>query len=218
MLTFLKVVERASTGPVCSERDFELKILVPNLRKVLKEYDIEYDTAHPVPGDNDLADREWAAGLDFLCETGVYCPDTERRILFSREELEAALVEGPRGVVFGAGKDAKTMPRRVPEDRTPPWCSVGAGGSPVSTEENFLSLVRAYAENPLGDSITTPSLARVDGQLVTAGSPVEIEAAIRTMVLSREALRRAGRPDMPIVNAVASAVRAAGHILSLIHI
>ena len=48
--------------------------------------------------------------------------------------------------------------------------------------------------------------------MVTAGSPIEIEAAIRTMVLAREALRRAGRPDMPIVNAVASAGKAAGHI------
>jgi methylamine--corrinoid protein Co-methyltransferase len=82
----------------------------------------------------------------------------------------------------------------------------------VSTEQNLLSLVQGYAKNRLGDSITTPSLTHVDGQLVTAGSPIEVEGAIRTMVLTREALRRAGRPDMPVVNAVASAVRAAGHI------
>jgi methylamine--corrinoid protein Co-methyltransferase len=212
MLSFLEVVDRGLTGPICSERDFELKVFVLNLRKVLKEYGIEYDAEHPVPADDDLADRVWAAGLDFLCETGVYCPDTERRILFSREEIEVALEEGPRGVVFGAGKDAKAMPRRVPEDETLPWCSVGAGGSPVSSDEIFLSLVKGYAENPLGDSITTPALTTVDGRLIAAGSPIEIEGAIRTMILSREALRRAGRPDMPIVNAVASAVKAAAHI------
>jgi len=212
MLSFLKVVERASTGPICSERDFDLRILVPGVRKVVKDYGILYDPASPVPADDDLADRVWAAGLDLLCETGVFCPDTERRILFSREEIEAALAEGPRGIVFGAAKDAKAMPHRVPEDKTPPWCSVGAGGTAVASEANLLSLVRAYAENPLGDSVTTPSLAVVDGQMVTAGSPIGIEAAIRTMVLAREALRRAGRPDMPIVNAVASAGRAAAHI------
>jgi methylamine--corrinoid protein Co-methyltransferase len=212
MLSFMKVVERASTGPVCSERDFDLRIFVPNLRKVVKEYGIRYDPQSPVPADDDLADRVWAAGLDFVCETGVFCPDTERRILFSREEIEAALAEGPRGIVFGAGTDAKAMPYRRPEDETPPWCSVGAGGSPVSNEANLLSLVKGYAENPLGDSITTPGLTMVDGQMVTAGCPTEIEGAIRTMVLSREALRRAGRLDMPIVNAVASAVKAAGHI------
>jgi len=212
MLSFLDVVERASTGPICSERDFELRIFVPNLRKVLKEYDIQYDAEHPVPADDDLADRVWAAGIDFLCETGVYCLDTERRILLSRGEIEAALEEGPRGVVFGAGLDAKAMPRRLPDDATPPWCSVGAGGTPVSNEQNYLSVIQGYALNPLGDSITAPSLTHVDGRLVTAGSPIEVEGAIRTMVLAREALRRAGRPDMPIVNAVATAVRAAAHI------
>ncbi len=212
MLSFLKVVERAATGPVCSEHDFDLGILVPNIRKVVKKYDIKYDAGNPVPDDDGLADRVWAAGLELATETGVWCRTTERRILFTREEIQGALAFGPRGVVFGAGLDAKAMPRRKPEDSTPPWCSVGAGGGPVSTEANVLSLVKAYAENHLGDSITTPSLTNVDGQLVTAGSPFEIEGAIRTMVLSREALRRAGRADMPIVNAVATAVSAAGHI------
>lgn len=212
MIGFSTVVERALTGPICSERDFELEIFVPTLRRLVEEYEIRYDPQNPVPADNDLADRVWAAGVDLLCETGVYCPDTERRILFTRGEVEAALDAGPRGVIFGEGKDAKAMPRRMPEDETPPWCSVGAGGGPVSSEENLSSLVKAYAENALGDSITTPAMTRVDGQMIVAGSPLEVEGAIRTMVLTREALRRAGRPGMPIVNAVASAVRAAAHI------
>lgn len=212
MISFSTVVERALAGPICSERDFELEIFIPAVRRVVKEYDIRYDPSSPVPEDDGLADRAWEAGLDLLCETGVYCPDTERRIVFTHDELEAALEAGPHGVVFGEGKDAKVMPRRVPEDETSPWCSVGAGGGPVSTEQNILSLVRAYAENPLADSITAPSLSKVDGQLILAGSPLEIEGAIRTMILTREGLRRAGRPGMPIVNAVSSAVRAAGHI------
>lgn len=212
MLSFLEVVHRASTGPICSERDFDLRVFVPNLRRVLKKYGIEYDAEHPVPADDDLADRVWAAGLDFLCETGVYCLDTERRMLFSRKEIEAALEAGPRGVVFGAGTDAKALPRRVPEDETPPWCSGGGGGSPVSSERILLNIVKGYAENPLGDSINTPSLSNVDGYPITAGSPLEIEGAIRTMVLAREALRRAGRQDMPIVNGIASAIHAAGQI------
>jgi len=212
MISFSKVVDRALTGPICSERDFELRIFVPAVRQVVKKYDIRYAPQNPVPADDGLADRVWEAGVELLCETGVYCPDTERRIVFSRDELDAALQVGPRGVIFGEGSDAKAVPRRVPEDVTPPWCSVGAGGGPVSTEQNLVSLVKAYAENPLGDSITAPSLSKVDGRLVVAGSPLEIEGAIRTMVLTREALRRAGRPGMPIVNAVSSAVRAAGHI------
>ncbi|MFC1907983.1 monomethylamine:corrinoid methyltransferase [Chloroflexota bacterium] len=212
MINYSAVMERTLNGPPCLERDFELEIFIPNLRSVVAKYGIKYDPKNPVPADDDLADRVWAAALEFLCETGVYCPDTERRILFTREEIENALETGPRGVVFGADKDAKAMPRRFPEDEAPPWCSVGAGGSPVSDELYLLNLVRAYAENPLGDSITTPSLTHVDGQQVVAGSPLGVEAAIRTIFLVREGLRRAGRSGMPIVNGIATAVRSQEHI------
>jgi len=211
MIGFPAVVERALTGPICSERDFELEILVPSLRRVLEKYGIEYDPQSPVPADDGLADRVWAAAIELLCDTGVYCIDTERRILFTRDEIEGALETGPRGDSFGQGRDAKRMPRRRPEDDTPPWCSVGAGGSPVSSEGNLLGLVRACAENPLGDSITTPSLAEVDGRRVVAGSPLGVEGAIRTALLAREGLRRAGRPGMPIVNGIATAVRSHEH-------
>lgn len=212
MISFSTVVERAFTGPICSERDFELEVFVPNLRGVVDKYGIKYEPQNPIPADDDLADRVWAAAMEFLCKTGVYCPDTERLIIFTRDEIEGALKTGPQGVMFGEGKDAKAMPRRLPEDKAPPWCSVGACGSPVSSEWNLLNLVKAYAENPLGDSITTPSLTNLDGREVMAGSPLGIEGAIRTVILVREALRRAGRPGMPIVNGIASAVRSQEHI------
>ena len=212
MIGFPAVVERALEGPICSERDFELDIFVPNLQRVLEKYGVQYDPKNPVPADDDLADRVWTAGIEFLCDTGVFCVDTERRILFTRAEIDGALETGPRGDSFGEGNDAKRMPRRLPEDGTPPWCSVGAGGSPVSSERNLLSLVRTCAENPLGDSITTPSLAQVDGHRIVAGSPLGLEGAIRTAILAREALRRAGRPGMPIVNGIATAVRSQEHI------
>jgi len=212
MISFAQVVERALNGPTCSERDFDLGFFVPNLRRVLKTYGIQYEPQNPIPADDDLADRVWAAAIDFLVETGVYCSDTERRILFTRDEIKGALEAGPRGTLFGEGTDAQGMPRRKPEDSIPPWCSVGAGGSPVSSEWNLLNLVKAYAENPLGDSVTTPSLTNVDGQRIVAGSPLGMEGAIRTMFLVREALRRAGRPGMPIVNGIATGVRAQEHV------
>jgi len=207
MISFETVVERALTGQICSEQDFDLKVFVPNLRRIIDKYAIKYDPENPVPADDELADRVWAAAMEFLSDTGVYCTDTERIIRFTNDEIEQALKGGPCGFIFGEGKDVKAMPRRLPEDKTPPWCSVGAGGSPVSSEWNLLNLVKAYAENPLGDSITTPSLTNVDGQMIVAGSPLGIEGAIRTIILTREGLRRAGRPRMPIVNGVASAVR-----------
>ncbi len=211
MLSFDQVVERALSGPICTERDFDLDIFVPNLRKVIEKYGIKYDPQNPVPADDDLADRVWEAGMEFLVETGVYCVDTERRMLFSREEIEGALESAPRNVVYGYGKDSRLMPRRTPEDETPPWCS-GCGAGPVSTEWNLINVVKAYAEDPLSDGITAPCLTNLDGRDLVAGSPRGVEGAIRTVLLVREALRRAGRPGMPVVNEVASAVRATEHI------
>ncbi len=211
MISFETVVERALTGPICTERDFDLGIFVPNLRKVMEKYGIKYDPQNPVPSDDDVADRVWEAAMEFLGMTGVYCLDTERRILFTGEEIEGALETGPCGSVFGEGKDARVMPRRLPEDKTPPWCS-GSGAGPVSREWILLNVVKTYAEDPLSDGITAPCLTNIDGQPVVAGSPLSLESAIRTILLTREALRRAGRPGMPVVNEVASAIRAQEHI------
>jgi hypothetical protein len=55
----------------------------------------------------------------------------------------------------------------------------------------------------------------VDGQIIVAGSPLEVEGAIRNMTLAREALRQAQRPGLPIVNGVASAAHASSHIAGL---
>ena len=63
MISFWTVVERAFSGPICAERDFELGIFVPNLRKVIEKYGIKYDPQSPVPSDDDLADRVWEAGM-----------------------------------------------------------------------------------------------------------------------------------------------------------
>ena len=212
MLSFSEVINRALNGPICTERDFDLGIFVPNLRKVLTKYNIKFDPTTPVPADDDLADRVWQAALEFLEATGVFCLDTERRILFTREEIEAALETGPRGTVFGEDKDAKTMPRRFPEDKTPPWCSGGGGSSPVSSEWIFLNLVKTYAESPLSDSISGPCLLDVDGQRIVAGSPLGVEGTIRAIILIREALRRAGRPGMAVVNGITTATRCHEHI------
>ena len=211
MISFGTVMERAFHGPICTERDFDLRIFVPNLRKVVEKYDIKYDPQNPVPADDDLADRVWEAAMEFLVETGVYCLDTERRILFTREEIEGAIASAPVNVVYGEGKDARVMPRRFPEDETPPWCS-GSGAGPVSSELNLINIVKTYAEDPLSDGITAPCLTNLDGQPLVADSPLGLEGAIRTILLTREALRRAGRPGMPVVNEVASAIRAPEHI------
>ena len=212
MLSFLEVVDRALNGPICAEKDFDLKIFVPNLRKVLQKYNIKYDPQNPVPSDDDLADRVWQAGIEFLIETGLFCLDTERRIIFTREEIESAIDSGPHGCVFGEGKDARVVPRRSPEDKTPPFCSVGPTSAPVSSDWIYLQAVKGHVMNPLSDALTMPCLTVVDGRQIVANSPLGIEGSIRAILLVREAMRRAGRPGMAVVNGVTTASRSQEHI------
>ena len=215
MVVFLDVIEKALTGKPCSERDYDLKIFSTKLREVVKEYDIRYDPENLVPSDNSLADDIFKAAFDFYCEVGTYCKDTERIIKFNESEIKDGLRNAPSKIVFGEGVDAGALVPRKPEDRTPPWRFVGAGGVAVSSEDVFMGLVENYAKIPLANSITTPTLTRVNGIRIRPYSPLEILGAIRTIVLGREAIRRAGRPGLPIMNSIATADSAIALIAGL---
>ena len=145
MVTFLDVMDKALTGKPCSERDYTLKIFAARLRETVKEHGIKYDPQVPIPSDDGLADEIYKAAFDFFVEVGAYCKDTERIIKFEENEVKERLRTAPSEVVFCEGRDAKKLTPRKPEDRTPPWCFLGAGGGPVSTEEVFMGLVEGYA-------------------------------------------------------------------------
>ena len=215
MVNLLDVVDRALTGKACFEKEYDLHIFSSKLREVVKEYDIKYDPDTPVPSDDSLADDVFKAALDFYREVGTFCTDTGRIIRFDEDEIKEGLKTAPSELTFGEGVDSKTLIPRKPESKTPPWCFLGAGGAPVSSEEIFLKLVEGYASIPLANSITTPALTSVRGMRIRPGTPLEILGTIRNVVLAREALRRAGRPGLPIMNALATATRAVSLITAL---
>ena len=205
MVVFSEVVNRALNGPFAREKDFDQKMFMRKTAEVVSKYGIGCDKNHPVPSDNDLADRVFQAALDLYAEVGTYCIDSQRIIQFSREEILEGLRDYSKQGRFGQGIDSKPFPRRTPECLIPPWCSVGACGGAVSSEEVFSSLMRGYASIPLADSITTPSLMSVDGVPIRGKTPLELEGSIRTVLLSKDAVQQAGRAGIPIVNGVASA-------------
>jgi methylamine--corrinoid protein Co-methyltransferase len=137
---------------------------------------------------------------------GTYCIDSERVIRFDETELQDALRSAPSSVELGHGSDRRKMVSRRPESEIPPWCSLGAAGAGVSSERILTSLVTAYARIHLTDSVTLPSLTMLDGEPIIAETPLEIEGAIRATELGRDCLRRAGRPGIPIVNGISTAV------------
>ena len=206
MIGFYEVLDRALSGRYCTETEFEMEILVPKVSEVVSKYGIKYDPDNPVPSDDDLADRVFQAGLELYRDVGTYCPNTERVMQFSEEEIQKALTDAPSTSVYGEGKEAKILRPRKPESDIPPFCFVGAVGAAVSNEELYASILEAYAAFlPLADAITAPSIATINGRTVRAGSPSEVLASIRATVMAREALRRGGRPGLPLMNCIASA-------------
>jgi len=213
MLNFLDFVERATSGPVMSEHDFNMKVLMPNVRKVTRKLGIKYDrsAAQPVPADDQLADRLFEAAVEFAARTGLYCDDTNRVIQVERDEILAAVNNFRPGAVFGQGREQRAFPARKVEDNRPPWCHVGTG-IVASSEEIALAQVEGYGRIPQASSISIPAFNRVRGMPVIGGSPLEIHATLSAVQTGRKALWKAGRPGLPILNLISSATTAMGTI------
>lgn len=204
MPSFLDFVERATTGPIMSEEDFNMKVLIPNVRRTLRDFGIRYDPENPVPADNEFADRLFAAAIEFLARTGVYCDDTNRIIRLEQGEIRRAVGDWREHGSFGEGREQRTFRARLPEDERAPWCHVGAG-IVASTEEIAMAQVEGYGSIPQANSISIPAFGQVRGMPVTGGSPLEIYATVASVQAGRKALWRCGRPGLPILNLIASA-------------
>ncbi len=144
-----------------------------------------------------MADRLYQAGLELFIEMGVYNQSTERRILFTREEVETTVATAPNAVVLGCGKDAIIERHRDVESQEP--CRMHSGPTGTPSSERFHSLIlQSCAQEPLVDCLGAGSVATYLGQLIVSGSPTEILASQKEAALARQAIRNAGRPGMHI--------------------
>lgn len=198
MISFLEVLERATTGPMISAKEYDLKVFIPAVREVVKKYKIKFDPENPCSSDDDLADRVYQAALELYAKVGTYCTDTERIIRFTKQEIEQAVYECPKVVYFGEGPDRVEWHGRKPDDNTLPNCHVGSGTN--TTEDVAMKMVEAYGRITKAKTLSIPSLTKVGRLHGSAGSPMEILAAINMMRIAREGLRRVGRPGMPIID------------------
>jgi hypothetical protein len=66
MSSFLDFMERATAGPIISEDEFNMGVLIPNVMKTVKMYGIEYDPGNPVPSDDGFANRLFEGAVEFL--------------------------------------------------------------------------------------------------------------------------------------------------------
>jgi len=205
MVQLLDVMEKALNGKPMSETDYQLKLFAPKVMEKVREHKIKFDPSNPIQNDNSMADEVFEAGLELLLDVGAYCTTSGRVISYTEAEIKDQLRNAPSKLHFGEGRDRKALVNRKVEDKTPPWCLLGAGGGPCSSDRSFLTLVEGYAEIPETDAITTPAITRVGGTRVRPASPLEVLAAQRNAVLAREACNRVGRQGIPIMNSLATA-------------
>jgi hypothetical protein len=204
-------MERATIGPLLPEDEFNMKVLIPNVRRIVREYEIQYNGDNPIPADDAAADRLFEAALDFLVRTGVYCDATNRIIRVERAEILEAMQALPQGSIFGEGPERRVYQPRSAGDKRPPWCQVGSGVV-ASSEEIAMAQVEGFGSIPQAWSVCVPALNQVRGMPVMGGSPLEIYATIASVQAARRALQRCGRPGLPIMNLIASATSAVGTI------
>ncbi len=209
------IMSRIYSGKAITESDFDTKVLVPAINMAVQKYDINYTPQVIVPYDDDLADRVFAAALEFFLEVGVYCKDTSRIITFSKEEVEEALQHMPKSVTFGEGSDRREMPARIPEDSRLPFLWLTALSLPV-TEELFYPIVESYCAEPTTQMISCPSLRKIRGVELGIGNPQEYFGATRMAAMLNDARTLAGRPGIPVGNAIPAAISAAGILAATI--
>lgn len=202
MLNFIDVIDRAATGPMMTQKDFDVKVFIPSLRNVLKKYDLKRKSEEVVNTDDSYADRVFEAAVEFYSEVGTYITDTERIIKFSKAEVLEAVDDAPKEAYFGEGPDRCVMKGRLPDSDELPYCHVGSGTN--TSEEFALRLVESYARISKAKTISIPIINTLGHIRTAAGAPTEVFAGIRAMQYGREGCRRAGRPGLGIIDHVSS--------------
>jgi methylamine---corrinoid protein Co-methyltransferase len=205
MIDLVEVFDRAESGPLTSETDFYMKRYVPKLQELIARYKIKWDKETIINTDDDLNDRVFQAAVDLLAEAGAYCPETNRVMLFTRDEILRACEECPKASTFGEHRERKVMYGRRPDSTDQrPWVHVG-GGIYTTDEQIYLDTVEKMASFNIVDSVSVPSILHLRGRDARVRSPQEILAAIKTVRLAREGIRRSGRAGLPIINGISAA-------------
>lgn len=208
LLPFVEIVDRAHTGPVCSVKEWDIKVLPKIAKEKVEKYGLKFDPENLIISDDSLADAAYQAGFELAVEAGVLCMDTERIIKVSEEELKAAVREAKREQTYGRLSDEVLYYARKPEDKRPIRRHVGPFATAVS-EDIFIPTHQAYALCHHVDMLSCGVLPTVYGREVKAGTPYEVLGEMLTVRLLQEAVRRAGRPGMPLAGGDSTGV---GHL------
>lgn len=194
-VTVFDVYDRAKKGAKVPENDWDFKIVPKTAKALKKKYDIKMDKNVIIPEDKELMNKLFQAGLEMLETTGIYCIDTGRVIKYTRDEIMHALASAPSEFTFGKDAEAHLITPRAFDSKQPPIIQGGPTGSPCS-EEMFLKIHQAYAQEPIVDTIVDGVMQTVMGHDPQPGTPWELMAVRSEALQVREAQMRAGRAGM----------------------
>jgi hypothetical protein len=109
---FLAVLDKAETGPMVDVKEWDQLYIYQTIQDLIYKYDIALDIEDPgVPSDDALADRVFEAAMDLAVRSGVYCMDTQRRMIWTQDELDNVLARVPEEVEIGEGDGTRECPR-----------------------------------------------------------------------------------------------------------
>ena len=196
MLSLLDIAERTQTGPKMAEMDWDMG-LFNKMTELTKRYGIavpkEIDWFNT---DDDLVQRAFQAGIDFLSEVGVYCLSTNRVVQFTRGEVLTAIREAPDRVEMGEGADRAVFRQHKVEGKE--LLNVCPGHHAPFTVDLGPLVVESFARIPRTDFLEGFNFTSVDGREIY-GLPMEAYAARRQMDYVRAGIRKANRPGLAIV-------------------
>lgn len=200
MISFIDILDRAHTGPVCEVKDWDMKIISAKVKEKLKEYGLggTCSLENPINTDDGLADSFWKAGFDLAVDTGMLCTTTKRIIKFTDEELRDCLRGNPSEIYRGRDVDRSIIRNRFPDDKKVLFTLIGPFGHPVS-EDLYVPITQSAIQYRVIDAVMPPSLETVYNRPLKSGTPYETIAGKLEAILEREAARRAQRPGIPIL-------------------
>ncbi len=191
------VLDKAETGPIVEEKEFDIEYIQKPIQELIKKYDVSWDQDVFLTHDDQLADRVFQAGYELALNTGVYCTSTKRRMVWTKDELDEVIATSPSSVTLGQGDDLAHIRARRPDENSRVAVCGGAYGIPVP-EHLFVPVMLSYAQEPLIDFIDNASLISTYGRRIRAGSPWEAIACWQEADLSFDVVNRAGRPGLAI--------------------
>lgn len=190
-----EVLERSRTGTIMKEDEFETTYLPEKLEQIAKDFKIKWEQGEPILTDNQMADAIFEAGIQLLCQAGLYCKDTKHIVKFQENELREVAKTRRKELIFGSGRDTIHWRPRHPEDKQHPYCLNAGGWRGVNAQE-WRDAVYLTAREPTTDGLMPAVIEGTFGQKPTGGTPTESLMVHAEAEFMTAGARAAGRPGL----------------------